>query len=52
LIDPEISLISDEVSFEIHFQLKESLSKVAWKVNYIIDSTGKRMIIELIDHKD
>ena len=48
-IDPEISPISSEVDIAISFQVKKPISNIKWKVNYIIDSTGKRMIIELFE---
>lgn len=47
-IEPEISAIADPVHFKLAFNLRKPLSKaIMWKVNYIIDYTGKRVINEL-----
>lgn len=48
-IDPEISKISEAVKMKLQFSVRRAIENpVYWKVNYIIDSTGKRVIIELV----
>eukprot|EP00347_Sterkiella_histriomuscorum_P004266 403361105 len=47
-ISPETSPISAAVSFKIHFTLTKHIAHpIIWKVYYIIDYTGKRVINEL-----
>ncbi|CDW82570.1 UNKNOWN [Stylonychia lemnae] len=48
-ITPDVSQISEAVEFTIQFQVKQAVpNPMFWKVNYIIDSTGKRVINELV----
>lgn len=49
VIDPEISAISKEVSIIVNFQVRRPIRQIKWKVNYILDSTGKRHILELLE---
>ena len=48
-IEPETSLISQEVQIKVEFQVRKPIEKVKWKVRYILDSTGKRHILELLE---
>jgi hypothetical protein len=36
----------------LHFQVKKPLTGVQWKVRYIVDSTGTRTIINLLETAD
>ena len=48
-IEPEISIITQEVDISLGFTVKRTLSQVKWRVTYIIDSTGKRAQVQLFE---
>ena len=48
-IDPETSPITQEVAFTLHFSVNKPITGIQWRVKYIVDSTGTRNIIELLE---
>ena len=48
-IEPETCLVAAPVRVTLNFRVKEALEGVKWSVDYVVDSTGKRLTFKIFE---